>query len=104
MDPAAEHTTAPAMKMTDVMSNIFLRPNRSERLPPVIAVTAAPTKTELTASPCSNVERPKVFLIKISAPEMTPVSIQTTIHRSRRISLPYIRTVGFRPAHEIYGL
>jgi hypothetical protein len=62
------------MKMTDVMSNIFLRPNRSERLPPVIAVTAAPTKTELTASPCSNVERPKVFLIKISAPEMTPVS------------------------------
>ena len=61
------------MKTRDVMSNIFRRPKRSERLPPLMAVTAAPINTTLTTSPCSIVERPKFFLIKINAPEMTPV-------------------------------
>ncbi len=73
MDGATEHTRAPAMKTRDVMSNIFRRPKRSERVPPLMAVTAAPTNTTLTTSPCSNVERPKLVLIKISAPAMTPV-------------------------------
>jgi hypothetical protein len=74
IDPAAEHINAPTMKTTEVMSSIFLRPYRSERLPPVMASTAAPTRTELTASSCWKMDSPKLCLMKISAPDITPVS------------------------------
>jgi hypothetical protein len=39
-----------------------------------MARTAAPTRTEFTAISCWKIDSPKLRLIKMSAPEITPVS------------------------------
>jgi hypothetical protein len=41
---------------------------------PAAAQTAAPTNTELAARSCSMVESPKLRLMKISPPEINPMS------------------------------
>jgi hypothetical protein len=66
---------APNPKMTAARSAVGLRPKRSERGPPDIAPTTAPTNKVLTMMPFMKGESSaKSCLMNSKAPEITPVS------------------------------
>ena len=73
-DGATALASAPIAKIAAVTSKTLLLPKRSAAFPPTIAPMVAPSKTPLTTISSAAVVRPNSRLIKISAPEITPVS------------------------------
>src|SRR5439155_26521770 len=73
-DGATALASAPIPKIAAVTSKTLRLPKRSAAFPPTIAPTVAPNKTPLTTISSAAVVRPNSRLMKMRAPEMTPVS------------------------------